>query len=146
MNKVISEFIEEKKIAVVGVSRTGKKFGNIIVKELAARGFEVYIIHPTVKSINGLQCYPDMESVKGIVSAVVIVVPPTNALTVIAEAANAGITKVWLQQGSASPEVLSYAKELNLTCVSGKCILMYAGKVSGIHAFHRGINQLFRRY
>ena len=146
MNTYISAFVSENKIAVVGVSRTGKKFGNAIVKELTTRGIEVFIVHPTEAFIDGKQCFPDMESLKGIVRAVVVIVPPKNALMVIAEAAKAGIRKVWLQQGSASPEVIALARELGLSYVAGKCILMYAGKVGGVHTFHRGINKLFGRY
>jgi len=37
--KVVEDFIAQKKIAVVGVSRKKTKFGNAIYKELKQKGF-----------------------------------------------------------------------------------------------------------
>ena len=43
MNQAIQDFIQSKRIAVVGVSRTGKqnKFGNIAYAELKQRGWSL---------------------------------------------------------------------------------------------------------
>ena len=78
--------------------------------------------------------------------AVVISVPPQQAALVLRDAAAAGIKKVWLQQGSQSIETGKVAKEVGITPVEGKCILMYAGEVKSIHAFHRFFAKLFGQY
>jgi predicted CoA-binding protein len=58
------------------------------------------------------------------------------------EAATAGIKNIWLQQGSESSEVLAQAKQLGLSVISGKCILMYAPPVRSWHGFHRFVMKL----
>jgi predicted CoA-binding protein len=50
---------------------------------------------------------------------------------------------IWLQQGSESPEVLKLARELGLSPISGKCILMYAPPVGSFHKFHHFFARLF---
>jgi predicted CoA-binding protein len=49
---------------------------------------------------------------------------------------------VWLQQGSESSEVLAQAKQLGMSVISGKCILMYAPPVRSWHGFHRIVMKL----
>jgi uncharacterized protein len=145
MNIAIEEFITCKRVAVVGLSRSGKKFGNSIFAELSKRGYEVLAVHPEAEEIGGARCYRRLGLLAGIADAVVISIPPVAVPGVVREAAAAGIRNVWLQQGAESPEAVSLGKELGLNVVSGKCILMYAPPVEGFHAWHRAFNRFFAR-
>jgi predicted CoA-binding protein len=80
--------------------------------------------------VAGVHCYPSFTAVPERVDAVLVVVPPAEAATVLHEAAQAGIHQVWLQQGAESSEGLKICDELGLTVVSGECILMYAQPTS----------------
>lgn len=146
MNQKIKEFLQAKKLAVVGVSRSPQKFGTAIYNELKARGFEVYGVNPMMDTISGDKCYPSLAALAGQVDGVVISVSPNKAAAVLHEAAAAGISKVWLQQGSQSKETEIAAREAGIDPVTGKCILMYAGEVKSIHAFHRFFAKLFGQY
>jgi predicted CoA-binding protein len=143
MNQAIIDFVNSKRVAVVGVSRTGKKFGNIVVKELKERGYQAYIVHPEAKEIDGERCYPDLAALKGSVDSVVISVSPIQTGQVLRDAVAAGIQNIWIQSGAQSPEVVALAGELGVNPVVGKCILMYAQPVKSFHAFHRGFARLF---
>jgi predicted CoA-binding protein len=145
MNQAIEEFTRSKAIAVVGVSTSGRKFGNSAYKELAARGYQVYAVHPTAKEIDGVRCYPNLTALKGVVDGVLVSVPPARALGVVREAGALGLRNVWLQKGAESAEVLDAAGQLALNVVSRKCVLMYAPPVRSVHAFHRAIMRLFGR-
>jgi uncharacterized protein len=143
MNQAITDFVQSKRIAMVGVSRSGKKFGNTVFTELKGRGYEVFIVHPEAQEIGGEPCYPNLASLAGKVDAVFICVSPMQAGQAVREAAEAGLNKIWLQQGSDSPDVLAAARELGITPVSGKCILMYAPPVTSFHGWHRTFAKLF---
>jgi hypothetical protein len=146
MDKYIETFVQGKRLAVVGASRTGsgknKKFGNIAVKELKERGYQVFLIHPEAQEIDGERCYPNLSAVQGKVDGVLVSVPPKRAMNVLKEAAEAGIKNIWLQQGAESTEVISQARQLGLSVISGKCILMYAPPVRGAHGMHRFVMKL----
>ena len=142
MNQAVQEFVEGKRIALVGVSRSGKKFGNTIYTELKDRGYQVFIVHPEAKEIDGEPCYPNLSALQGRVDGVLICLPPSKAGEALSEAAQAGIKKIWLQQGVDSPEVAALARELGVTPITGKCILMYAQPVRSFHAWHRAFARL----
>lgn len=145
MNPLIDQFIGLKRIAVVGMSRSGKKFGNMAAKELKAKGYEIYPIHPEAQEIDGLTCYPDLKSLSGKVDGIWISIPPKNVPAVLEAAAEIGMKNIWLQQGAWSKEVQQSIDQLGLPVVSKKCILMYAQPVHSVHKFHRTIKSIFGR-
>jgi hypothetical protein len=143
MNPLIDTFVSSKKIAVVGMSRSGKKFGNIVSKELKSKGYEIYPVHPEVQEIDGLTCYPDLKSLSGKVDGVWISVSAPKVSPVLEEAAEIGLKNIWLQQGAWSKEVQEQIDQLGLPVITKKCILMYAQPVKSIHKFHRNIKSIF---
>ena len=56
-NATVSSFLEEKRLAVIGASRSGKKFGNTALKMLVEQGYEVYPVHPEANELEGLECF-----------------------------------------------------------------------------------------
>lgn len=142
MDKNIQEFIEGKRIAVLGASRSGKKFGNSAATELKERGYQVFLVHPQAQEIDGERCFPSLEALQGQVDGVWICLPPKQTEQALKDAAQAGFDKIWLQQGAESPQALAAAKELGVNPVTGKCILMYAQPVRGFHSWHRGFVKL----
>lgn len=146
MDKKIEEFVQARRMAVVGVSRSDKKFGSTIYTELKTRGFDVYGVNPELKQIGADPCYPNLAALSGKVDGVVICLPPQKSAQVMREAVAAGITKIWLQQGAQSLETSKAARELGVTPVEGKCILMYAGEVKSFHGVHKFFARLFGQY
>ena len=142
MDQAIQDFIQGRRIAVVGASRSGKKFGNIASTELKQRGYQVSLVHPEAQEIDGERCYPNLAALQGKVDGVLISVPPGHVAQVLREAVAAGMKHIWLQRGAESPETLAVASELGVNPVIGKCILMYAQPVTGFHMWHRAFNRL----
>ncbi len=143
MNPLIEQFVSSKRIAVVGMSRSGKKFGNMAAKELKAKGYEIYPVHPDAVEIDGFTCSPNLQSLTGKIDGVWISIPPKNVSPVLEEAAQIGLKNIWLQQGAWSSEVQQTIDQLNLPVVSKKCIMMYAPPVKSVHKFHRTIVGIF---
>jgi len=137
--KVVEDFVAQKKIAVVGVSRKKTKFGNAIYKELKQKGYSVFAINPHMNTFEGDVCYPDLLSLPEKIDAVIINVPPGQTEKVVREAKQAGINKVWLQQGSQSDEAVKFCEENGIDCVSNECILMFAQPSAFIHRAHRWV-------
>lgn len=137
----VERFVAEPAFAIVGVSRSGHKFGNAAARELRAKGYRVYPIHPSAAEIDGAHCYPTFEALPEHVNAVLVVVPPEEAVKVVRDAAKAGVHQVWLQQGAESPQVVEACRSLGLSVVAGECILMFAKPASyhKLHAWMRGM-------
>ena len=141
----VQEFVSQPAIAVAGISRGGKKFGNAVCRELKAKGYRVYPIHPSADAIDGEPCYPSFAALPEPVGGVVISVKPKVAEQVVRDAAAAGIRRVWLQQGAGSPAALSICEQAGISVVSGECILMFAEPVASIHKLHRWIWRIIGR-
>lgn len=137
MDTRIQDFTGGKRIALAGASRSPNKFGNAAYKELKARGYEVLLIHPEAREIDGATCYPNLAALPDKVDGMLVSVPPSRSEKLLREAASVGVRNVWLQAGAETPELLALGQELGLNVVSGKCILMYAPPVRSFHWWHR---------
>lgn len=139
----VNEFVAQKTLAVVGVSRSGKKFGNSIYKELKKRGYTVYPVNSNAGEFEGEKFYADLNSLPVKPGGVVLSIKPDQTLGMTKEAAAAGIKNIWMQQGSESGQAIEYCAENGINEIHNHCILMFAGQVDSIHKFHRTIWKIF---
>lgn len=139
----IEQFMQLKKVAVVGVSRNKDKFGNMIYRELKTSGYQVMAVNPNADMVEGDRCFAGLGALPEKPEGVVVVVAPKDTLKVLDEAAGLGIKNIWIQQGASSRETDQKCAELKLNCVSGECIFMYLEPVKSVHAFHRFFKRLF---
>jgi predicted CoA-binding protein len=140
----VDEFLAQPALALVGVSRSGKHFGNAALGDLLDKGYQIYPLHPAMDTVGGVKCYHHFHEMPNDVGGVIVVVPPPEAVSVVRDAAAAGIRRVWLQQGAESPYVLGVCHDLGLEVISGECILMFA-KPTGVHKAHRWIAGLLHQ-
>jgi len=141
----INEFLEQKNIAVAGVSSTKQKFGNTIYKELKKQNFNVFPVNPKMETYDDKKCYNNIKSLPDEVSAVVINTKPEITVKILKDIYDKGIKYVWMQQGSQNDEAIEYAKQNKLKNVQKECIMMFANQ-KGIHAFHAFLKKLFGKY
>jgi uncharacterized protein len=140
--KLINEFLSERNIAVVGVSRSGKKFGNTLFKDLKTKGYKVYPVNPNAALIDNEKCYPSLLALRGKVNAAVLVVPPFATKEVVRDAYSAGIKKIWMQLGSESEEAVIFCQEMKIDVIKNECVLMFAEPAAFFHKAHRWVNGL----
>jgi len=140
------KFMAQKNIAVAGVSKNARKFGNAIFKELKSKGYNLFPVHPKMESLQGRACYKDVASLPEEVSALLICTKPESTLPLVKAAAEKGIQNIWLQQGAQNDEAINFAREKGINIIHRQCALMFAEPVGSIHNFHRSINKIFGAY
>lgn len=141
----VQDFVRQKKLALVGASRSGQKFGNTILNELKGKGYTVYPIHPDAESISGDACYASFAALPEAVGGVIVSVKPERTSGVVRDAHEAGITRVWIQQGAESSDAIAYCEEQGVDVITGECFLMFAEPVESIHRFHRFVKRILGR-
>lgn len=114
----------ETRIAVVGASNDPAKYGNIIVKNLAAKGYTVLPVNPHESVIAGLPVSPNLESVPLPVHIVNVVTPPRVTARILEKAARLGLPAVWLQDGSYDEAALAAAEGAPYLTVYEACIMV----------------------
>lgn len=137
------EFVAEKRIAVVGVSRT-RGFGNVALKVLRQKGYDLYPVNANADEVEGLRCYRRLADVPGPPPAVLAVVPPVETEKLVAECARLRVKKLWMQQGSESEAAIRAAEAAGMSVVHHACVLMYA-RPTGAHRWHAGWRRLIGR-
>ena len=135
--ETIDRFLAQRKLALVGMSRGGRKFGNTIFRELTAKGYSRVPGASGGAEIGGERCWPRLADLPEPVGGVVIVVPPAQTERVVADAARAGVPRVWMQQGSESDAAVRACEAAGIEVVRGECILMFAEPAGAVHRFHR---------
>jgi len=124
----VAEFLSGRRIAVAGVSRSGREAANAVFRKLRDSGYEVVPINPRAPRVEAVDCYPDLLSVPGTVDALMVVTPPSVAAEVVRQAAQRGIRHVWFHrsfgQGSVSHDALQACAEAGIRPIVGGCPLM----------------------
>jgi hypothetical protein len=137
---MVDDFLAQRTLAIVGVSRTNKdKFGNAAFKDLKEKGYKMFIVHPSGEVIEGQKSYTSFKALPESVSGVLVVVPPTEAVKVVQEAHEVGISRIWLQQGAESREAIQFCQDNGMSVVYGKCIMMFAQPMKFFHKPHRWV-------
>ena len=132
LNKQAEEFLAQKRIAVVGVSRK-QGTGNGIFTSLRGRGYKVYPVNPNAAEVMGETCYPNLKAIPGGVDAAVIVTRPEVTEEVVHECAEAGVSHVWMHynalfgkgNSSVSDAAVAYCREHDINVIAGGCPLMF---------------------
>ncbi len=138
----VDDFLAQRSLAVVGVSRSGKKFGNMAYRELKGKGCQLFPIHPEAEVLEGDKCYASLSALPERSNGVLVIVPPTQTEQVVRDAAAAKIPRVWMQQGAESEEAIRFCEEHGISVVAGECILMFAEPLKFYHKPHRWVWKL----
>jgi predicted CoA-binding protein len=144
VKQAAGEFLQAKRIAVTGVSRTAQGHGgNTVYQGLRARGFEVFAVNPNADQVEGGPCYHDLASIPGGVDAVVIATRPESAEGTVRECERLGIHQVWLHRsmgaGSASTSAAEYGRAHGMRVINGGCPLMFGPDADRGHKVMRVI-------
>ena len=130
IKEAASDFLEHKRIAVTGVSRTpGSHGSNVVYKRLRERGYDVFAVNPNAETVEGDPAYHDLHAIPGGVEAVVIGTRPARAGEAMQECAELGIKHVWMHRGpgtgSVSATATAFGREHGITVIDGGCPCMF---------------------
>jgi uncharacterized protein len=130
IKEAATEFLDDKRIAVTGVSREPKGHGsNFVYRRLRERGYEVFAVNPNADEVEGDPCYHDLKTIPGGVDAVVIGTRAEIAEDTMRECVDLGIKRVWMHRsfgpGSVSDAATEYGRRQGITVIDGGCPLMF---------------------
>ena len=135
----VDDFLAQRTLAVVGVSRDPKAFANGAYKELKAKGYRLLPVNPHMETFDGERCYPSLKALPEPAGGALILVAPAQAERAVQDAAAAGIKRVWMQQGAESAAAIKFCQENGISEVHGECILMHAPNTASFHKMHRWV-------
>lgn len=141
---VIEDFLKQKSLAVVGVSRNPNEFANGVFRKLKQSGYKVYPVNRDAVEVEGGLSYTSVRVLPEPVDGVLVMVPAEQSASVVQDCQAGGVTRVWLHrgagQGAVSPEAVKLARQAGMAVVDGACPYMFLDKA----VFHR-IHRFFTR-
>src|SRR5512145_2081384 len=93
----INLFLNDEPIAIAGVSRNSKKFGNIVFRTLKSKGCTIVPINPNPGEIDGIPFVNSIASLNNSVQKMLIVTNKKDTFKVTEEAILMGIKNIWIQ-------------------------------------------------
>ncbi|MGA8149553.1 MAG: CoA-binding protein [Terriglobales bacterium] len=148
--EIIEDFLRQKRIAMVGVSRDPANFSVKLFEELCRRGYDVVPVNPKTAQVQGRQCFARVQDIQPPVDGVLLMTSPGVTDAVVKDCAEAGVQRVWMYRaggkGAVSPQAAEFCRKRGIRVVPGQCPFMFLGGTAGIHRFHGFIRKITGRY
>ncbi|MDE3058206.1 MAG: CoA-binding protein [Bacteroidota bacterium] len=136
------DFLQQKRIAVVGVSSTKKTPANGVYKRLKKLNYEVFAVNPHLEKFENDKCYPGIKSIPSLIDGVFIVTRPANTERVVEQCVELKIPRVWMHcssgikhkqamesnpnaSTSVSQKAIQLCRENNIAVIPGACPMMF---------------------
>lgn len=146
----IQDFLAQKRIAVVGVSREEGHFSQQVFAELDQRGYDVVPVNPYAANVNGKPTYAHVQDIVPPVDAALIMTPPSVTDEVVHDCERAGVRRVWLHrgagQGAVTPSAVEFCREHGIAVVDGECPFMFLPKTALVHRAHGFVRRISGHY
>lgn len=139
------KFWEADVYAVVGASAR-RPFPKITYNALKERGKTVFAVDATADTVEGDTAYDDLVSLPQRPQAVVMEVPKEETAAWVAKVADAGVESVWIHQMTETRQALEEAEERGMKVITGHCAVMYTVSGFSMHAPHRWVWKLLKKY
>ncbi len=146
LKEAVDDFLAQKRIAVVGVSRSGSAAANVIYRKLRDTGYQVFAVNPNAGEVDGDKCYPDLGSIPEGVDGVVVATHPKVSAKIVRDSVDIGVSRIWMHRsfgkGSVSEDGVKLCREKNVTIIAGGCPMMFCEPVDFGHKCVRWILKL----
>jgi predicted CoA-binding protein len=146
LDEAVSDFLDQRTIAVAGVSRSGNEAANVVYRKLRGARYDVFPVNPAAEEVEGDACYPNLDSIPSGVDAVFIATHPSVTIEVVRECVELGIERVWIHRsfgrGSVSDEAVEFGRAHGLSVIPGSCPMMHLDPVDVGHRCMRWVLRL----
>ena len=148
--ETILEFLAQKRIAMIGVSREPRSFSVTLFQELLRCGYDLVPVNPHTPNVLGHPCFARVQDVCPPVQAALLITSPEVTETVVEDCVRAGIRLVWMHRGvgagAVSPTAISFCRERGMEVIAGECPFMFLSTSGGVHRIHGFLRKITGRY
>lgn len=148
--ETINDFLAQKRLAMVGVSRDPASFSSKLFQELCRRGYDVVPVNPSTAEILGRVCFARVQDIHPQVDAALLMTSPNTTESVVVDCAVAGVRRIWMYraggQGAVSDKAVQLCHELDIEVIPGQCPLMFLPEAGAFHRLHGLIRKITGRY
>ena len=127
-------FFNPNSVAIIGASRTAGKVGYEVLHNMITAGYKgkIFPVNNKATTIEGLKCYPDLDSISQVPDLVIIVVPPKAVPPVMQQCAKigaksviiitAGFREIGKEGRELEQQVIKIAKQSGIRVIGPNCL------------------------
>ncbi len=138
------DFLQAKRIALVGASRSDRDFSRMVMRELVQRGYDVVPVNPGSEEVQGRRCFRRVQDVSPPAEAALLMTPPARSEEAVRDCVSAGVRRIWFHKGGGpgaeSAAALAACAAAGIEPVRDLCPFMAlpgAGFPHRVHGFFR---------
>ena len=146
----VRDFLNQRRIALVGVSRDPKDFSRMLVREMCNRGYDMIPVNPAASELENRRCFHRVQEIDPPAEGVLVMTSPQDTERVVQDCAEAGIRHVWMHrgggQGAVSKEAVDLCHQKYIGLVEGYCPFMFLPRTPFFHRVHGFLLKLVGGY
>lgn len=147
----VHDFLAQRRIALIGLSRNPKDFSRVVFREMCQRGYDMLGVNPAAAGeLEGRRCFARVQEIDPPPAAALLMTTPRETERVVRDCAQAGVRRVWMHrgggQGAVSKEAAEFCRQQGMRLVEGYCPLMFLPSTPFFHHVHGFILKLLGRY
>ena len=146
----VRDFLAQRRVALVGLSRDPKDFSRLLFREMSQRGYDMVPVNPAARELEDRRCFASVQEIAPPVAGVLIMTAPRETDRVVRDCAQAGVRRVWMHrgggQGAVSKEAAEFCRQNGIRLVEGYCPLMFLAGTPFFHRVHGFILKLVGGY
>lgn len=136
----VRDFLAQRRVALVGLSRNPKDFSHVVFREMSQRGYDMVPVNPAAAELEGRRCFARMQEISPPVDGVLIMTAARDTDRVVRDCMEAGVRRVWMHrgggQGAVSKEAAEFCHHKGIRLVEGYCPLMFLAGTPLLHRMH----------
>ena len=146
---LIDAFLNQTRIAVVGLSRSKLTPGNAITQKLHGAGYSVFPVHPEMETFEGIPCHTSLSSIGEPLDGVMLATRPEVTEQLVDECIALGVPRIWMhnrlgtctrigkgtaaQETSVSEAGTAKAREAGIEVITGSCPMQFVAPLDRMH-------------
>jgi len=143
----VAEFLEQKRVVIVGLSRSPKSYSRLVLNHLRKRSYDVSGVNRDGVEIPDTTCFTSIASVPHPLDAVLLLLPPEASEAAARECLDAGAVRIWVRgkDGTVctSESLAQDCTARNVTLMDGYCPLMFLDGSGFPHNLHAAVARWF---
>jgi uncharacterized protein len=136
----IEAFWSSPRLAVVGVPRDPKEFGQRLFADIRTWGYDAVPVTPNATEINGTKAYARVQDIQPGVDAALLLTAPSLNEEIVKDCAAGGVKHVWFygvsDRSSENAAAIKYCEEHGMAVVPGYCPYMFLPRAPFFHKMH----------
>ena len=142
---MIDEFLSQRRIAIVGVSRNQSDYSRAIFRKFLQLGYDAVPVNPGTPEIEGIACYTNVREIQPAPDAILLMIPPAAMQKELEDCALSGVKRIWSRRVlDASSQ--QFCDEKGISAIAGYCPFMFLPDSGGIHKFHGFVLKILGQY